>query len=234
MSAIIPYVFVLQLFLNSFPLENVNKTYVVKKINEPINITGNGDDKRWQQAMKLSDFIYPWETDTPPHTSLKSLHDETWIYFLFEAEDHNINIFVKSNNKREAVRSDRVEIFFKVDDAMKVYYCLEIDPLARVFDCKGEYYRKLDTEWSWPQGQLQVKSYQHDTGYSVELRISKNSLEHLGLLKDHTIHAGLFRADCYQLIDDDAKFRWISWINPGSSNPDFHIPEAFGELKLEN
>ena len=144
-----------------------------------------------------------------------------------------MNIYVKSNDKREAVRSDRVEIFFKVDDAMKVYYCLEIDPLARVFDCKGEHYRKLDTAWSWQEGQLQVKSHRHATGYSVELRISKKSLEQLGLLKDNTIHAGLFRADCYELNDNHAEFRWISWINPGSPTPDFHIPEAFGELKLE-
>ena len=215
--------------------ENENRKFFrVRKTAHAINVTGKGSDTAWNGAKPLSDFIYPWEKDTPPPTSFKSLHDDHWVYFLFEVEDDNINIYVKSNEKKEAIRSDRVELFFMTDAAMTTYYCLEMDPLARVFDCRGTFYRKLETEWRWPDGEIEVKAYRGENEYSVEGKISKKSLRELGILKGDEMATGVFRADCIQLVDGDPDFRWISWVDPKSPQPDFHIPQAFGVLKLEN
>ena len=213
---------------------NTTKVYGVRKTSHAIQITGKGSDKQWNTATMLNDFIYPWEKDTPPATRFKSLHDDDWFYFLFEVEDKNINIYVVSNDKKEAVRSDRVELFFRQDEAMAPYYCLEMDPLARVFDCRGMYYRKLDTSWRWPAGEIEVKAFRGENEYVVEGKISKKSLRDLGILKGDVMEAGVFRADCIKLVDGDPDFRWISWIDPRSPQPDFHIPQAFGVLKLEN
>jgi hypothetical protein len=214
------------------PREEHNKVYQVKKITEEITITGKGDNALWEKADVLTDFTYPWETEKPPRTSFKALHSNEWLYCLYEVEDASIKIYVDTNEKREAVRSDRTEIFFKKDDRMSPYYCLEIDPLARVFDCKGEHYRKLDTNWSWPAGQLLVKANLRKDGYTIEIAISKSSLKDLELLNDKTLLAGLFRADCVELKGKEADFRWISWVKPVSETPDFHIASAFGKLML--
>jgi hypothetical protein len=214
------------------PREENGKVYQVKKISEAITITGKGDNPLWKKANQLTDFTYPWETEKPSPTLFKALHNNEWLYCLYEVDDADIKLYVDTNEKHEAVRSDRAEIFFKKDDRMSPYYCLEIDPLARVFDCKGEHYRKLDTNWSWPEGQLIVKADLRKDGYTIEIAISKASLKDLELLHDQTLLAGLFRADCIELKGKEANFRWISWIKPASETPDFHIASAFGKLVL--
>lgn len=231
--AIIACFFFGLIFLMAFAPEDERKTYAVKKITKQLTVTGKGDDPLWNDALQLDDFVYPWEADTPPLTSFKALHNDDWLYCLFDVHDDNINVYVHTNEKRESVRSDRVEIFLKKDDKMSPYYCLEIDALARVFDCTGEFYRMLDAKWSWPAGHLVTKSFRKSNGYSVEIAISKQSLNDLGLINDSKIQAGLYRADCVSLNNDQADFRWISWVRPDSSNPDFHIPSSFGTLQLE-
>ena len=89
------------------------KTYHVKKIQETeLSISGKGDSPLWNQADVLTDFTYPWESEKPPFTSFKALHNKGWLYCLYEVTDDNINVYVKTNDKSEVVHSDRVEIFF--------------------------------------------------------------------------------------------------------------------------
>lgn len=211
----------------------LTKKYVVNKIDGKLTITGEGNDPHWRVANSLGDFSYPWENVNPHPTFFRALHNHEWLYCQFEVADPHIRIFTHTNDKTEVIHSDRVEIFFRTSRAMSPYYCLEIDPLARVFDCKGEHYRKLDSSWQWPREHLIVKASQNSDGYVVELAISKQSLQQLDLIKSNRIECGLFRADCTVINGSDSSFRWISWIKPQSSEPDFHIPSAFGLLVLD-
>src|SRR5690606_32866640 len=83
------------------------KTYAVKRISSPIQLSGTGDDRLWNQANLLSDFIYPWEKDTPRLTKFRALHDDKWLYCLFEVADTDINIRQKTNDKSEVAASSR-------------------------------------------------------------------------------------------------------------------------------
>lgn len=230
------YLSVFILFMTAgilYPKENT-KTYHVKRISKDITITGKGDAPQWAGASVLSDFSYPWEDGQQPSpTSFKALHNERWLYCLFEVQDNNINIYTDKHEKKEVISSDRAEIFFKIDDQLTPYYCLELDPSGRILDYIGEHYRKFDFQWSWPAGGLIVKTHLTTQGYTIELAISKQSLTSLGLLKNNTLQAGLYRADCISLKGEEATFKWISWIRPQSETPDFHIASSFGTLKLE-
>ncbi len=218
----------------SMPDESI-KSYPVKNIvDKEIRITGKGDDPLWHNAIELTDFVYPWETEQPPLTSFKALHNNDWLYCLYKVNDKSINVYVKSDDKSEVVYSDRVEIFFRKDARLSPYYCLELDPHGRVYDYKAEYHRKFNPSWSWPEGQLIVKANKLSDGYTVEIAISKKSLMKLELLIGKTVEAGLFRGDCIEITEDNSKIKWISWVRPNSSTPDFHIPSAFGILKLED
>lgn len=215
------------------PLENTT-TYRVKRINEDFIITGKGDSRLWDKAGALSDFSYPWENAQPPLTSFRALHSERWLYCLFKVHDDNINIYADKHEKREVVWSDRAEIFFRKDDRLSPYYCLELDPSGRILDYKAMHYRDFDFQWSWPAGELVVKTHLEPDGYTIEVAISKASLASLELLKDKTLQAGLYRAECVSLKGKDATFKWISWIRPDSETPDFHIASSFGILMLED
>lgn len=208
-------------------------TYSVKKINGKLSLTGKGDDPRWQQAQSLTDFHYPWEREAVPPTLFKALHSEDWVYFLFVVTDDDVNIRKETNHKTEVAASSRAEIFFRIDEKLTPYYCLEIDPLGRVLDYEATYHRKFDTNWSWPDDQLVIKTEQRKDGYSVEFAISKKSLQQLKLLQNNTLQAGLFRANCTFRENGDPDFKWISWLQPDAPTPDFHIPSSFGKLHLQ-
>ena len=203
------------------------QTYVVKKIAPGINILP------WNKANTLTDFIYPWQNETAPATSFKALWDGNWLYCLFTVTDDSVLVYQKTNDKHEVGASDRAEIFLKADDKMSPYYCLELDAAGRVLDYSADYYRIMHYDWQWPKDQLIVKATKTKDGYTVEADISIASLKALALLKDNKIQAGLFRAECKSMLNGKSDLRWISWINPKSEQPDFHIPSAFGTLILE-
>ena len=211
------------------------KTYSVKKLSdEEITVTGKGESPQWKSGTELTDFIYPWEKETPPLTAFKALHSKDWLYCFYKVVDESVLVLVKTNEKSEVIYSDRVEIFFRKDEKMQPYYGLELDPNGRVYDYEAEFHRKFNPTWTWPAGQLIVKASRTTDGYIVELAVSKESLKQLGLLKGNKIEAGIFRGECIELIEGaDSKIKWISWVKPNSETPNFHIPSAFGLLVLE-
>jgi hypothetical protein len=215
------------------PNEN-SKIFYVKKIQNELLITGKGDDPLWKGANELSAFVYPWEKEKAPFTSFKALHNKDWLYCVFTILDENIITYVEKKDKTDVLNSDRVEIFFKQEDSTASYYCLEMDPLGRVYDCQAEFTKKFNPAWTWPADQLIIKTSRTKDGYIVEIAISKLSLNTLGLLKDKTLRAGLYRAECIKLEGNKATMKWISWIQPDSPTPDFHIPSSFGVLHLED
>ena len=209
------------------------KTFNVKKIRKELVITGRGDNPLWKESNELTAFVYPWENETAPFTSFKALHSNDWLYCLFNATDDNVITYVDKNAKTDALKSDRVEIFFKQEDNALPYYCLEMDPLGRVYDNQAEFKRKFNPDWTWPGGHFFIKTSRTKDGYVVEIAISKSSLNDLGLLKNNVLRAGLYRAECVNLVGNNATMKWISWIRPDSATPDFHIPSSFGVLTLQ-
>ena len=210
------------------------KVYLVRKIPGDIIVTGDGASPMWQRAERLTDFSYPWETEVPSRTSFKAIHGERWINFLFEVDDRAIHVDVIDDYKLEVIDSSRVEVFFRKDEILTPYFCLEMDAAGRVLDYRGNFHRQFDFNWSWPFGSLVVKACRHGEGYTVEAAVSKESLISLGLLSSASPHlqAGLFRAVCTHTVAPRDHMRWVSWAHPDSVSPDFHIPSAFGLLHL--
>ena len=114
---------------------------------------------------------------------------------------------------------------------MNPYYCLEMDPKGRVLDYEAHYYRDFNREWTWPHD-LNIQVDINKKGYSLEGQIALKTLEDLGLLKKHTIEAGVYRGHCTKIIDDKGHITWMTWVNPGTASPDFHVPSSFGVFKL--
>ncbi|OQP46895.1 hypothetical protein A4H97_05075 [Niastella yeongjuensis] len=211
------------------------QTYTVKRIPENrLQITGRGDGKAWENATALTDFTYPWETERAPATSFAALWDGHWLYCLYQVTDDSIITPVIKNNKIDAGASDRVELFMARDTSLlPYYYCLEMDAAGRTLDYRASFYRKMDYDWSWPAQQCIIKTSATHTGYMVEMAISISSLNELGLLHNQRLLAGLFRAERKTTQGGYNSFHWISWVKPTATQPDFHIPSAFGVLVLK-
>ncbi|NOU59735.1 carbohydrate-binding family 9-like protein [Marinifilum caeruleilacunae] len=210
------------------------KQYQVNKITETLAIKGEARSLFWDKAEVLSDFSLAWNSEHAQATEFRALYNDQHFFFRFDVEDDHVLTFIEQDHKLEVVDSDRVEIFFRKNDQLKPYYCLEMDARGRVLDYEANYYRDFDYEWNWP-GDLDVKASENSKGYVVEGAISLQSLRNLGILKENKIEAGLYRGFCTHLPDKNrgAGFKWISWVKPDSAKPDFHIPSSFGVLNLE-
>lgn len=200
-------------------------TYQVKK-------TTNKPGPDWKEAGVLTRFSYPWEDATPPKTSFQAMYDDDNFYFRYEVTDPHMLTYVDTNDKMEVVNSERVEIFFQVDEKLETYYCLEMDPLGRVLDYKAHFYRNMEFDWEWPADALTVETQRTEQGYLLNGSITLESLKNLGILKGNKMVAGLYRGHCVKLEGTNADLRWISWIDPKTPEPDFHVASSFGIMQF--
>ena len=221
-------IFAIIIVMNSYNLKE-EKIYISKK--QPASELATGPN--WSIVQKMDDFSYPWRSEIPPATIFQSAWDDRNFYFRFEVTDHNILTYRDTDHKEEVIYSDRVEIFFKKDDQMSPYFCLEMDAIGRVLDYEAHFYRKVDFNWTWPDNGLSVTSSRLANGYVVEGSISLSSLKTLGILDGQRMLAGIFRGECVSLKDKNADLKWISWVDPGTEKPDFHVPSAFGVIDLK-
>ena len=125
-----------------------------------------------------------------------------------------------------------MEIFFARDPHLERYYSIEIDPLGRVLDYAGRFYRRFDDAWDTPG--LETAGRQRPDGYYVEARITPAALESMGLEPTDPggILAGVYRGEFSTREGRAPNESWISWVRPRVKEPDFHVPSSFGCLRL--
>ncbi|MDQ6469287.1 sugar-binding protein [Flavobacterium sp. LHD-80] len=190
------------------------------------------DSSSWENANSLVDFSSPWSNESFSKIEFRALWDFDNLYFKFKVFDSEIYIDEKDNGFDSIGNSDRVELFFRKNNSLNPYYCLEMDTSARLMDFEALPGKVFDFDWKWPKEEISLKSSKDETSFTVEGRISVKSLNQLGLIQDNVIETGVFRAKFS--IDENQNYEptWISWVNPNTAEPNFHIASSFGKLIL--
>ena len=230
-----------------------DRTYLVRyRPGIAIPLDGGAADSCWAQADVETQFSFPWNEAVAPPTEFRALCDDRYLYFAFRTQDADIVVLDQLRDKGDVVFEDRIEMFFCRDDRMTEYYCLEIDPRGRIFDYSSSYYRQHDWSWSWPG--VEARGTLREDGYDVQGRIPLASFEQLGFPRPAVgvkIRCGLYRAEFSHRHGDEADDgqpsihtpgrqlggpppleNWISWIDPGTAEPDFHVPSSLGWLEI--
>jgi hypothetical protein len=197
-------------------------------------------------------FTFPWKQGPAPRTEFRALCDENNLYFSFRVQDADIVILEDLNDKADEVFEDRIELFLSRDDRMNDYYCIEIDSRGRVLDYRASYYRRFDRSWKL-QG-LETKAASLADGYEIEGRIPRTSLAALGFPQfkpGARVLCGLYRAEFSRdrsgkpftpsdsihtlgrKLDGPPPIEdWMSWVDPHTKEPDFHVPASLGWLEV--
>ena len=210
------------------------KTYKVNSIpKKEIILSGKGNHSIWDDANSLTDFSSPWDKEPIKKIEFKAVHNSEKIFFQFKVDDNKVHIHPLVDINDSINNSDRVELFFRSDASLNPYYCLEIDPLARIMDFKAKPNKEFDFNWNWPTQDIEVKSTIESNYFIVEIAISVKSLKDLGLLKNGVLETGIYRAKYNQQKDNTYQPTWITWVNPETDTPNFHTPSSFGMLTLE-
>jgi hypothetical protein len=215
-------------------------------------LDGRADEPAWKEATADKRFGFPWKQGPAPETEFRALCDGTNFYFTFCVQDTDLVVLDRLRDEEDEVFEDRVEVYLSRDDRMKDYFCFEVDSRGRAFDYHASYYRRLDTKWNFAG--LETKGAPRPKGYEVEGRIPLKSLAALGfpaLRPGAKVRCGLYRAE----FSHDRSGRpveqkeslhnlgrkvegpppieeWISWVDPKTKEPDFHIPASLGWLEF--
>jgi hypothetical protein len=217
-----------------------------------IKIDCSLSEHQWTLAYRERQFTFPWENRPAPATEFRAFCDEAFFYFAFQVEDADIFTLDTLRDKQDVIFEDRVEIFFTPDADAKHYYCLEIDPLGRTYDYEATYYRQFNPAWHC-EG-LETAGKLTADGYTVEGRIPLATFAALGfspLTPGSHFVCGLYRAEFSHdrsgrpVVQEDSPHNcgrklaitppleaWMSWIDPKTPQPDFHVPASFGRLKI--
>lgn len=230
-----------------------DRTYEVRYAAKwQIQLDGKIDEADWRQANVESRFTFPWEKKPAPSTKFRALCDERDFYFAFEIQDADVFVLDNLRDEEDEVFEDRAELYFSRDEQLREYYCLEIDSRGRIFDYRGSFYRKLDATWNWKGPE--AKAVRQDHGYTIEARIPVAAFETLGLPRPRPgakLRCGLYRAEFShdrsgrpvvqqetihnrgRKLDGPPPLEaWISWVDPKTAEPDFHVPASLGWLQI--
>lgn len=210
------------------------KNYKVSSIEDgTLILNGKGDNELWDNAEILTDFVSAWDKELVKKIEFRALWDSENLFFYFNVYDNKVHIDIKDDSVDSIGNSDRVELFFRTDELLNPYYCLEIDPSPRIMDFIAYPNKNFDFNWNWPKGDILVKSSIEKEHFTVEIAISLASLKQFNLIKDNKIETGIFRAKYNAQENLVYKPIWISWVNPNTASPNFHIESSFGILNLK-
>lgn len=215
-------------------------------------LDGRAAEPAWKEAAAEKRFVFPWKQAPDPGTEFRALCDGRNLYFHFRVRDEDVVVLDALQDEEDAVLEDRVEVYLSLDEGMKKYFCLEVDSRGRVFDYSGAFYRRLDPAWNL-EGLVAAGAPLPD-GYEVEGLIPLSSLATLGfpmlgpgvrvrfgmyraefsrdrsgkpVEKRESIHTRGRRAEGPPPIEE-----WLSWVDPGIEEPDFHVPATLGWLEV--
>ena len=101
-------------------------------------------------------------------------------------------------------------------------------------DFKAHPNKKFDFNWNWPDNDMKVVSQRNENYFTVRIAISIQSFKDLSLLKENRIETGIYRAK-YNKIENEKEYQptWITWVDPNTDEPNFHIKSSFGVLELD-
>lgn len=228
-----------------------NKVYEVRRMQGTIRVDGRLDEPAWKTADCETGFVFPWKKTPAPRTRFRALWDEKNLYLAFEADDTDLVIVEDLKDEMDAVFEDRVELYLAADDKLANYYCLEIDPRGRILDYRARYYRQMDYGWKMPGAT--AKGIVEKGRYTVEAALPMETLAKLKLLEPKPggiLRCGLFRAEFSHDRSGKAAGQgsfhtlgrrspiappiedWMSWVDPRTPEPDFHVPSSLGRLRL--
>jgi len=161
------------------------------------------------------------------NTTMSCRCDGDYFRFKYVAQDTTPTFAEEYVDEMSSLYEDRVEIFFCPDRLMKCYYGAEMDPLGRILDYEGKFYRNFDFDWDFKT--MKISGKWLENGYEVSGEVSLSELRELGVPTDGTpFYMGVFQADYHR----DSTVNWYSRVKTDDVEADFHKPDVLFCVKI--
>lgn len=197
----------------------------------PLNTDPNSD--LWRDAPAVTTETGPTGDPVPGHrTEIRSRWTSRYLYFFFICPYEELHLNVKPKTDEETNRlweHDVAEIFIGADfENFWQYREFQVSP-------QGEYV-DLDIDTRKPKSE---GGWRWDSNFQVSARLDREQKVWYGAMKIPALTITMramrpgfeFRANFYRLQGPPPERKMISWRPTGKRN--YHVPEAFGILRLE-
>ena len=193
-----------------------------------------GNERDFSTAACLTDFAFPWETTPAAPTEFRASWSNERLYFRFDCRDDDLVLGSGATEKERVLGSDRVEIFLTPDLGLDPYFCLEMAPSGDSYVYRARSYRQFDDAFAIAGLEVTSKISDERSRYQVEGSLPLAALRELGVLKPgaREFFAGVYRAEFSRLAEGGVHFGWMSWVDPKTPKPDFHVASSFGVFEL--
>ena len=211
--------------------------YHVRKINGPVQINAVWDKEPWKstKALTLNNYMGK-KPEHFPKTQAKVVYDDKAIYVIFRVEDRYVKAVI-TKNQGPVFRDSAVEFFFS-PDGDPGYFNLEMNCGGtmlfhhQIEPRKGKLLiddslQQVEVAHSLPK--VVDPEIQEPVTWTVEYRIPFSMLQKYAdfrVPKSGTV----WRANFYKIADKTSHPHWLTWSPVKYPEPNFHMPEYFGEL----
>ncbi|MFN0085154.1 MAG: carbohydrate-binding family 9-like protein [Blastocatellia bacterium] len=196
-------------------------------------LTADPNSKEWRGVAGVTSERGPTGEITPGHrTEIRSRWTEKNLYFLFVCPYEQLYLTPAPSTTTETNKLwewDVAEVFIGTDfQNIKRYTEFQVSPQGEWVDLmidRGP--NPANHDWQWNSG-FQVKA-RVDSGKKIwygEMRIPIDKVDSRA-----PAIGNLMRINFYRLQGPPPDRKYISWRPTGAKN--YHIPEAFGTMKLE-
>ena len=214
--------------------------------DKPCILGEEQDGSSWKDAQSLCvDNVLPDSSNHTPRTMVKILYDRDNLYLHYTVKDRYVYA-VHTNYQDPVCRDSCVEFFVQPRNDCG-YFNFEVN-------CIGTLLLHYQESAAGGFGQKELKeNIPFDKGESVEIETSIkkpvtgeicDDIEWraamripVKLMEDYVgslapLRGSAWRANFYKCGDNTSHPHWISWSPMPPGKPNFHIPSAFGEIKL--
>ncbi|HUS09130.1 MAG TPA: carbohydrate-binding family 9-like protein [Pyrinomonadaceae bacterium] len=207
--------------------------YEVSRTATPIKVDGKLNDAVWTKARQFRDFRLNLDGSLSPYkTEVRSLYDDTFLYFSFRTLDDNIWATLRTRDQH-LWEEEVVEVFLQADPQQANYIELEVNPLGTMLDIYLLDIRKPLRYESWNSQQLEwavqvfgtVDGRNGDREWTCEIALPLADIvtaKNLPPKNGDRWRLNLYRVE---MLPNRVSLAWSPTFND-----DFHLPGKFGEL----
>jgi len=217
-------------------------SYKVNKLNSPLEINGVWDKSPWNKmdALELKHFM----GDKPEHfplTKAKIAYDDVAIYVIFQVADQYVKA-VHDQNQDPVYKDSCVEFFFipsgKIENG---YFNLEMNcggtmlfhhqlkPRTGSVEINPTHLSQIKIATTLPK--IVDPEINSKTTWVVEYSIPFSILKEYHDFSSPTEGTN-WRANFYKCADESSYPHWLTWSPVEHPEPNFHLPEYFGQLEF--
>lgn len=208
-------------------------TAISRQLRDDQELNTDPGSPLWQEAPAVVTESGPLGEPVPGHRSeIRSRWTTRYLYFLFVCPYEELHLIASPDTSRETNKlwdHDVAEVFIGADfKNFWQYREFQVSPQGEWVDLD------IDTRQPRPEG-----GWKWNSNYEVKARIDHENKVWYGAMKIPVLSITArppkpgfeFRANFYRIQGPPPDRKFIAWRPTGK--PNYHVPEAFGILRLE-